>query len=87
MDGFALEGVQKNAFLIFKSLTLRQIKALKHRVSVLFLFLFGVSGLKKFWVMFLTAILTALVNLRIYIEILKIITQRKDEYDIINARN
>lgn len=52
-----------------------------------FSFPFGVFGFEKFWVMFLTAILTALVNLRIYIEILKIITQRKDEYDIINARN
>ena len=87
MDGFASAEVRKITFLIFKSLTLRQIKALKHRVSVLFLFIFGVFWFEKFWVIFLTAILTALVNLRIYIEILKIITQRKDEYDIINARN
>ena len=33
MDGFALEEVQKNAFLIFKSLTLRQIAALYRKIK------------------------------------------------------
>lgn len=46
MDGFALEEVQKNAFLIFKSLTLRQKYGIKLWFNtVFFLYLKSFSEL------------------------------------------
>ena len=62
MDGFALEEVQKNAFLIFKSLTLRQITALYRKIKCGFCYYRKENEIMLRLLLSLTTILTTITH-------------------------